>query len=118
MTLILVGFLAAVLTVALAVRPVKSDRWWLHPADMAPSEPTFLPPLMRSAPRAGGQAGLAVLALALALEAGAGIAPAVAAEPDFVFETPAAWSHELYEAPAVEPLQSWSLAAYSDGWFV
>jgi hypothetical protein len=101
MTLLLWCVGLAFLTLAMTARTQRAaseDRWWLHSVDLAPAT--------RPAPRATAQTGVAVLALALALEASTGvIAPA---EP-----------HAYDLAAAAHAPAAWTQTSFgADGWFV
>jgi hypothetical protein len=121
MTLVLVCAGLVLLSLALAAptprRARAVDRWWLRPTDMGMTPAAVAAP--RPSPRVSAQTGVAVLALALALDGSVAAATngtyghelAFAAQASPVFEH----SGISYEAPATP---SWSLAAYSDGWIV
>jgi hypothetical protein len=124
MTLVLVCAGLVLLSLALAAptprRARAVDRWWLRPTDMGTTPAAVaVSSSPRTSPRVSAQTGVAVLALALALDGSVAAAVngtyghelAFAAQASPVFEH----SGISYEAPATP---SWSLAAYSDGWIV
>ena len=117
MTLVLVCAGLVLLSLALAAptprRARAVDRWWLRPTDMGMTPAAVAAP--RPSPRVSAQTGVAVLALALALDGS--VAAANGHEFAFVAQPAPAFEHTglSYEAPAAP---SWSLAAHSDGWFV
>lgn len=113
MTLLLWFCSLAVLGVVLAAwregRAAAPDRWWSYPVQPAPAERGEAGPLMRPSPRPALQTGVAILAVALAIDvsaAGAGASGAydVAANQDAL----AAFSPASWTVPTTA----------TDGWFV